>query len=259
MKDLWQTIRHEVAGLADEEPVLASFFYTSVLNHNTLTAAIGFHLANKLDSAVLPAMLVREVFEEAMLDDPLIEEFISKDIIACRERDPACSYLAMPLLYFKGFHAIQSQRVAHWLWKKERHSLALYMQNQISVNFDVDIHPGAKLGYGLMVDHATGVVMGETVVVGNNVSILHGVTLGGSGVCCGDRHPKIGDGVMISTGAKILGNLVIGEGAKIAAGSLVLQDVAPHTTVAGVPARVVGHPSTEQPSQDMNQQIGTEE
>ena len=258
MEDLWQTIRVEVRKMADEEAVLTSFFYTSVLNHNSLSAALGFHLANKLDSVVLPAMLLRDVFEKAMNDDAEIIASVAKDIVACCERDPACNSLAMPLLFFKGFHAIQSQRIAHNLWCSGRRSLALYLQNQISMVFDVDIHPGATLGHGLMIDHATGVVIGETVVIGNNVSILHGVTLGGSGVRCGARHPKIGEGVLISTGAKILGNIVVGDGAKIAAGSLVLQDVAPHTTVAGVPARVIGRPVSEQPALNMNQRLNTQ-
>ena len=161
----------------------------------------------------------------------------------------------MPLLFFKGFHALQCYRVAHWLWQQSCYQLALFLQNRISVQFAVDIHPAAKLGSGIMVDHATGVVIGETAVIGNNVSLLHSVTLGGSGCGDTDRHPKVGDGVLISTGAKVLGNVIIGEGAKIAAGSLVLVDVAPHTTVAGVPSRVVGHPAVDQPALDMDQHI----
>ncbi len=252
---LWKIIHKEVSTMAANEPVLASFFHATVLNHVDLASAISFHLANKLDSNALPAMLIREVFEEAMLADKGIIQAVAEDILAVQERDPACDLFATPLLYFKGFHAIQCQRISHWLWCQGRQSLASYLQNQISTLFDVDIHPGAKIGRGVMIDHATGVVMGETVVVGNNVSILHAVTLGGSGVSKGDRHPKIGDGVLISAGAKILGDIKVGEGAKVAAGSLVLQDVAPHTTVAGVPARVVGRPSSEQPALDMNHEF----
>ena len=255
LDDLWCKISAEVAVQARQEPLLASFFHSTVLNHDSLAQAIGFHLANRLEGPVLPAMLVREVFEQAMQGDPGIIEAAGKDIIAYQERDPACDLFSEPLLYLKGFHAVQSYRIAHWLWEQKRYSLALYLQNRISSVFDVDIHPGAKLGHGLMIDHATGVVMGETTVVGNNVSILHAVTLGGSGVCSGQRHPQIGDWVLISAGAKILGNVIVGEGAKIGAGSLVLIDVAPRTTVAGVPARVVGVPKSDQPASDMNHQL----
>jgi serine O-acetyltransferase len=253
--DLWCEIRGEVAVQARQEPLLASFFHSTVLNHDSLAQAIGYHLASRLEGPVLPAMLLREVFEQAMRGDPGIIEAAARDIVAYQERDPACDFFSEPLLYSKGFHAVQSQRMAHWLWGQKRYSLALYLQNRISSVFDVDIHPGAKLGHGLMIDHATGVVMGETTVVGDNVSILHAVTLGGSGVTSGKRHPQIGDWVLISAGAKILGNVNVGEGAKIGAGSLVLMDVAPRTTVAGVPARVVGVPKSDQPALDMNHQL----
>jgi len=175
------------------------------------------------------------------------------------ERDSACTTLAVPFLYFKGFHALQTHRIAHWLWQQGRHSLALFFQNRMSVVFGVDIHPAAQLGYGLMLDHATGLVIGETTVIGNNVSILQSVTLGGTGKEGGDRHPKVGDGVLISAGAKILGNICIGEGAKVGAGSVVLHAVPPHTTVAGVPAKVVGTPNTDQPALDMNHEFNCEE
>lgn len=250
--DLWQIIRAEAAAASANEPVLASFYNAAILNHHSFAGAISFHLANKLDSQAVPAMMIREVFLAAMLADPRIEIAMRADIRAHRERDPACNQFCMPFLFFKGYHAVQSYRIAHWLWSQERKCLALYLQNQISQHFDVDIHPAAVLGYGIMVDHATGVVMGETAVVEDNVSLLHGVTLGGSGCSTGDRHPKIRQGVLIGVGAKILGNIEIGEGAKIGAGSVVLDSVLPHTTVAGVPARVIGHPKAQQPALDMD-------
>jgi len=253
MSELWRTIHAEVEALARDEPVLASFFHTTVLRHQSLSQALGFQLASQLGNAVLPSMLVQEVCQSAIGDDANIIIAAEHDIRAVKSRDPACAYHAMPLLYFKGFQALQAWRIAHWLWCQKRYSLALYFQHQIALVFDVDIHPGATIGHGIMIDHATGVVIGETAVVGNDVSMLHGVTLGGSGCAEGRRHPHIGNGVLIATGASILGPIDIGDGAKIAAGSVVLEPVAAHTTVAGVPARVVGRPHTEAPALDMNQ------
>jgi serine O-acetyltransferase len=253
MSALWRTIHAEVEVLARGEPVLASFFHTTVLRHQSLCHAVGFQLASQLGNAVLPSMLIQEVCQSAICDDANIITAIEQDIRAVKSRDPACDYHATPLLYFKGFQALQAWRIAHWLWCQKRYSLALYFQHQIALVFDVDIHPGATLGHGIMIDHATGVVIGETAVVGNDVSMLHGVTLGGSGCAEGRRHPTIGNGVLIATGASILGPIDIGDGAKIAAGSVVLESVAAHTTVAGVPARVVGRPHTEAPALDMNQ------
>lgn len=251
---LWNSIRQEAQALSKSEPVLASFYHAIILNHQNFASAISFHLANKLDSPALPAMMVREVFEQAMAADPHIEDAMKADIFAHRERDPACKNLCMPFLFFKGYHALQSWRIAHWLWQQGRHSLALFFQNQISQVFDVDIHPGASIGKSVMIDHATGVVIGETAVVEDQVSMLHGVTLGGSGCAKTDRHPKIRQGVLIGVGAKILGPIEIGKGAKIGAGSLVLENVAPHTSVAGVPAKVIGR-ATELPALDMNHQL----
>ncbi|TQV68286.1 serine O-acetyltransferase [Exilibacterium tricleocarpae] len=251
---VWQAIKDEALGASRSEPVLASYYHAAILNHASFEAAISFHLANQLDSAAVPAMLIRQVFEEAMQADARIPEAMRRDIQAYKERDPACDKFSMPFLYFKGFHALQAHRVAHWLWRQQRRSLALFFQNQISQAFDVDLHPGARIGSGIMIDHATGVVMGETVVVGDNVSLLHSVTLGGTGSSEGDRHPKIGAGVLISAGAKVLGNITVGDGAVIGAGSVVLESVAPHTTVAGVPAKVLGRPAAEQPALTMDQQ-----
>lgn len=253
--DVWKIIRAEAEVASQQEPVLASFYHAAILNHADFQAAISFHLANKLDSQAMPALMIREVFVEAMNADPSIEIAMRADICAHRERDPACSTYSMPLLFFKGYQALQTHRIAHWLWTQGRQCLALFLQNQISQQFDVDIHPGATIGKGIMVDHATGVVMGETVVMEDNVSLLHGVTLGGTGSAKGLRHPIIRRGVLIGVGAKILGRIEIGEGAKIGAGSLVLEPVAPHTTVAGVPAKIVGKPVVAEPALNMDHRL----
>jgi serine O-acetyltransferase len=252
---LWQQLLKEAKEQAEREPVLASFFHASILNHKTLASALAHHIAAQLGSDAAPALLIQEVFDEALAEEPELVEQVCADLQAYYDRDPACDQYSLPFLYFKGFQALQAYRIAHYLWQNQRYELALFLQNAIAVKFDVDIHPAAKIGRGIMIDHATGVVIGETAVIGDNVSLLHSVTLGGSGCSHGDRHPKVGNGVLISTGAKLLGNIHIGDGAKIAAGSLVLADVAAHTTVAGVPARIVGRPQEEQPALDMNQQI----
>lgn len=252
---LWMAIRREAQDLVAQEPILGSFYHATILNHEDFGAALSFHLANKLDSGVLPAMLIREVISEAMAADPSILKAAEIDIIATRTRDPACSHYSTPFLYFKGFHALQAYRVAHWLWHQDRRPLAVFIQNQVSATFAVDIHPAARLGSGIMLDHATGIVMGETSVVEDDVSILHEVTLGGTGKVSGDRHPKIRRGVLLSAGAKIIGNIEVGEGAKVGAGSVVLEDVPPHVTVAGVPAKIVGRPGCDSPALDMNQSL----
>ena len=236
---LWNTIREETVLEAKNEPILASFLHATILNHETLESAISYHLASLLDCPATPAILLREVIREAMTNDASIVENIREDIKAVYERDSACHAFSTPLLYFKGFLALQSYRIAHWLWTNQRQSLALYLQHRISVVFGVDIHPAARIGHGIMIDHATGLVVGETCVIGNNVSIMQSVTLGGTGKEEGDRHPKVGDGGLISAGAKILGNITIGEGAKIGAGSVVLQPVPPYSTAAGVPAKII--------------------
>jgi len=197
-------------------------------------------------------MLIRDVIEEAIDVDESILTSAEIDILATYNRDPACEDLSTPFLYFKGFHALQAHRVANWLWCQERRTLARFFQNQISVTLGVDIHPAAQIGSGIMLDHATGIVVGETAVIEDDVSILHAVTLGGSGKESGDRHPKIRRGVLLSAGCKVIGNIEVGEGAKVGAGSVVLQDVPPHVTVAGVPAKIVGRPSGDSPALDMD-------
>ncbi|MFT6986103.1 MAG: serine O-acetyltransferase [Psychromonas sp.] len=253
--ELWKKIRGEAWRYSASEPILASFFYSTILNHHSLKSALSYQLASRLDSHTMPAILVREVIEEAFTKDPEIVNSAMADIIAVQERDPAVEDYSTPILYLKGFHAIQVHRVANWLWKQKRIPLALYLQNRGSELFSVDVHPAATIGKGIMFDHATGVVVGETAVIEDNVSILQGVTLGGTGKICGDRHPKIRQGVMIGAGAKVLGNIEIGIGAKIGAGSVVLEAVPAHTTVAGVPAKIVGRPSCEMPSLSMDQDL----
>jgi len=252
---IWDKIREETRLAASKEPILASFLHATILHHDELECALSFHLANQLDSPSLSSMMLREIFLAAFTDDAEIRCGIRDDLVAVLERDSATDQLSLPFLYFKGFQALQTHRVGHWLWQQGRHSLALFLQSRMSSKFGVDIHPAARFGHGVMLDHGTGLVVGETAVVGNRVSILQSVTLGGTGKEDGDRHPKIGDGVLISAGAKILGNITVGEGAKVGAGSVVLKDVPPHTTVAGVPARVVGTPSSDSPALEMDHAI----
>lgn len=251
---LWQTIREEAGEASTREPSLSSYLEQIILNHHNLESSLVYNLAEILGNSVVPALVIQEVFEPVFIDTEA--ENMRRDLLAYYERDPACDQYLMPLLYFKGFHALQVHRVAHYLWQQERYAFALYLQNQSSERFGVDIHPAARIGAGIMIDHATGVVIGETTVIGDDVSMLHSVTLGGSGSGGGDRHPKIGSGVLIAAGAKVLGNIQVGEGAKIGAGSLVLETVAPHTTVAGVPAKVVGVPGDASPALSMDQQLG---
>ncbi len=249
----WHKIQQEAECMAAQEPMLASFFHSTILNHKNLRSALSFQLANKLDSATMPAIALREVIELALRSEPELLTVVAADICAVQERDPAVYRFSTPLLYLKGFHALQGYRVANWLWRQGRRSLALYLQNQISVVFGVDVHPAARIGKGIMFDHATGIVVGETAVIEDDVSILQSVTLGGTGKESGDRHPKIREGVMIGAGAKVLGNIEVGVGAKIGAGSVVINPVPPHTTVAGVPAKIVGRPECDKPSLDMDQ------
>ena len=252
---IWEAIRKEVREEVEREPILASFLHATVLKHGHLENALSFHLASKLANLSVSAMLIRELIDEAFEANPAISKATRADLQAIRDRDPASHGYSEPFLYFKGFHALQSYRVAHWLWQQDRRSLAIHLQNRISEIFGVDIHPAARIGTGILIDHATSVVIGETAVVEDNVSMLHEVTLGGTGKMIGDRHPKVRHGVLIGAGAKILGHLEIGAGAKIGAGSVVLDDVPPHRTVAGVPAEIVGQPDVEEPALEMNQQF----
>ncbi|CAM6105673.1 unnamed protein product [Calypogeia fissa] len=247
---LWLQMRAEARQDSDSEPALASYLYSTILAHKSLERALAFHLGNKLSSATFLSTQLVSVFIDTIMDDQTIRDSIRLDIVAVRERDPACVSYAHCLLNFKGFLALQAHRVAHRLWTQGRRSLALAMQSRVSEVFHVDIHPAAVVGSGILFDHATGVVVGETAVIGNNVSILHHVTLGGTGKTAGDRHPKIGDGVLIGAGATLLGPIIVGEGAKIGAGSVVLTDIPPHTTAVGNPARLVGGKDAPRKSKD---------
>ena len=256
---IWEQIRAEAAEDAEREPALAGFLNTVVLGRPTLEDSLSFLLASKLENPVLSALTLREMLNSVFCDNEAVQDAIRADLEAVVTRDPASRGYSSPLLYFKGFHAIQAHRAAHDYWVRDRKPLALYLQSRISEVFAVDIHPGARLGKGLLFDHATSVVIGETAVVEDNFSMLHEVTLGGTGKVGGDRHPKIGKGVMIGAGAKVLGNIRVGEGAKIGAGSVVLRDVPPHVTVAGVPARPVSVPQYAMPALEMDQQFSDED
>lgn len=249
----WSRMRVEAATAAASEPVLASFLHATILNHESFRAALSYRLAQKLSDPEMNAMLWREVCTEAYENEPQIVESALADLRAAFNRDPACHEYMQPFLYFKGYLALQAQRTANWLWRHDRKALALYLQSRMSELFAVDIHPATKIGKGVFIDHATGVVIGETAVVEDDVSILQNVTLGGTGKESGDRHPKIRRGALISVGAKVLGNIEIGEGAKVAAGSVVLKPVEPHCTVAGVPAKPVGACKESSPSETMDQ------
>lgn len=250
---VWKRLREDVSISAGKEPMLAGYLHDTVLKHGSLEASISYFLAGKLASDYLTTTSLRDLFHEALSDSADIRQAVRRDLQAVLERDPAARSYALPYLNFKGFQALQSYRVAHWLWENDRHPLALYLQSRISEVFGVDIHPAARIGKGILIDHGTSVVIGETAVVGDDVSMLHEVTLGGTGKESGDRHPKVGNGVLIGAGAKILGNIPIGEGSKIAAGSVVLNEVPPHSTVAGIPAKVVGRPKDREPGKQMNQ------
>lgn len=254
-QDLWAIIRKEISELLMQEPDLGSFFSKRILQHDSLALAVSDLLACKLAALDMPQSALRQLFDSALREDASIIEAIRNDLMAVRQRDPAVKYYSTALLYFKGFQALQAYRIGHWLWKRERFAMALYLQSQISEVFTVDIHPAARIGSGILVDHATGIVIGETCVLDDNISIMQGVTLGGTGKESGDRHPKIKCGVLIGTGAIIIGNVTVGKGAKVGAGSVVLTDVAPHTTVAGIPAVKVGKPRGDQPALDMNHDI----
>jgi serine O-acetyltransferase len=256
---IWDTVRHEAEDIARREPALSSFIFSNILNHSRLDDAVCHRLAQRLDHDDVNADLIRQTFDRVLGEDPSIAESFRIDLAAVADRDPACTRQIEPLLYYKGFHALQSYRFAHWLYHHGERDFALYLQSQSSRVFGVDIHPAARVGRGIMLDHATGIVIGETASVGDMTSILHSVTLGGSGKEGGDRHPKVGRCVMIGAGAKILGNITVGDCARVAAGSVVLKDVPPKTTVAGVPARVVGMAGCTEPGRTMNQMLGLDD
>jgi serine O-acetyltransferase len=250
---VWAKLRREAEAATAAEPALTSFILTMILNHETLESAVVHRVAARLGHPTLCADLIGQTFAEAVADDPSIGEAFRSDLLAVADRDPACTRLIEPMLYFKGFHAIETHRLAHWLWERGRQDFALYLQSRSSEVFQTDINPAARIGRGIFLDHATGLVVGATAVVEDNVSILQDVTLGGTGKEGGDRHPKIRKGVLIGAGAKILGNIEVGQCARVAAGSVVLQPVPRNTTVAGVPAKVVGTAGCDEPARSMDQ------
>lgn len=250
--DCWSDLRASAEAAARDEPHLASQMNAVILSHDDLASALSFQIGRKLGDSELGPMSVREVCRDAFEADPAIVAAAEADLRAVAERDPAIKTLLQPFLYFKGFQALQAWRVAHWLWTQGRETLAFHFQSRISELFQLDIHPAAQLGSGLFLDHGTGIVIGETAVVGDEVSMLHNVTLGGTGAERGDRHPKIGKGVLLGAGAKVLGNITVGDYAKVASGSVVLKPVPAGCTVAGVPARLVNCPTGATPARTMD-------
>ncbi len=252
---VWGRITREAEEAVKTEPLLGGLVHYSILHHPTIERALSYRLSVKLSNNEMSEQMLREVCDEAYNDDAQLALSARADIMATYERDPACHRFLQPLLFFKGFQAVQAHRVAHWLWTQGRRDLAYFFQMRSSEMFGIDIHPAARIGKGIMIDHAHSIVIGETAVVGDNVSMLHSVTLGGTGKEEEDRHPKIGDGVLIGAGAKVLGNITIGHCSRIAAGSVVLEAVPPCKTVAGVPARIVGEAGCDQPAISMDHML----
>ena len=244
---VWATIREEVQRDYQSEPLLSATMFSTVLAHDTIEESLAFILAKKLENAVLPAPKLAQLFQETLKRDEVSEDFVA-DLVATYDRDPACRRYSSCFLYYKGFHAIQTHRVAHALYNQGRTSLALFLQSRSSEAFHVDIHPAATIARGMMLDHATGVVIGETAVVGEGCTLLHGVTLGGSGKDHGDRHPKIGKHVLLGAGCSVLGNIRVGDRAKLGAGSIVLKPIPSGATAVGAPAKIVGRVVEENPA-----------
>ena len=252
---VWDQITTEAQEAVATQPLMGGLIHACILNHTSLAKALSYRIAAKLSSNEMSMMVLREIVDDAFSKSPAIVEAARADLMAIYDRDAACHRLLQPVLYFKGYQAVQAYRVSHWLWIQGQQDLAFFFQMRTSEIFGIDIHPGARLGQGLMIDHAHSIVIGETAVVGNNVSMLHSVTLGGTGKEEEDRHPKIADGVLIGAGAKVLGNIKVGRCSRIAAGSVVLHDVPACTTVAGVPAKIVGEAGCDQPAANMDQLV----
>lgn len=253
---VWEQIQDEARQAVLDEPLVGGFVHACILHHKSLEKALSYRVAAKLASNEMSMVVVREIVEEAYAAEPALVAASRADLVAIFERDPACHRLLQPILYFKGYQAIQAYRIGHYLWTQGHKDLAYFFQMRVSEIFGVDIHPAAKIGRGIMIDHAHSIVIGETAVVGDNVSMLHSVTLGGTGKEEEDRHPKIGNGVLIGAGAKVLGNIRVGHCSRIAAGSVVLQDVPECKTVAGIPAKIVGEAGCDQPAVSMNHMLG---
>lgn len=254
-ESFWQVLQQDALSVVTSEPLLASYAHACILNHRNFESALSFILSNKMADDVMPALAIREFFDDAYANDPEIAQSAIADVKAVFDRDPAVHSHLTILIHLKGFQAIQVHRLAHYLWQQKRKDLALFIQSRNSEVFGVDIHPAARIGKGVMFDHATGIVVGETAVIEDKVSILQSVTLGGTGNESGDRHPKIRQGVMIGAGATILGNIEIGQGSKVGAGSVVLDNVPSHVTVVGVPAKIVGRPCCHSPCETMEQNV----
>jgi serine O-acetyltransferase len=255
---IWTRLRGEAEQVVIREPALAGLVYTYVLNHEKLEGAVAHRIADRLDSQALDGSVIARAFDEMCEADSEFSLRLRADLVAVFDRDPACTRFLEPVLYFKGFHALQTHRLSHWLYVSGRQDFALYLQSRASEVFQVDIHPAVPMGKGIFIDHATGVVIGATSVIEDDVSILQNVTLGGTGKERGDRHPKIRRGVLIGAGSTILGNIEIGHCSRVAAGSVVLQAVPPNTTVAGVPARVIGKSPCAEPSRSMDHRLDAE-
>ena len=255
---VWSRVCDEGREAIQAEPILGGLLHSSILHHATFENAMAYRISLKLASAEMSEQILREIADDAFGRSPGLGEAARADLVAVYERDPACHRLLQPVLYFKGVQALQAYRVGHALWDAGRKDLAYFIQARVSEVFGIDIHPAARIGKGIMIDHAHSIVIGETAVVGDNVSMLHSVTLGGTGKEDDDRHPKIGDGVMIGAGAKVLGNIKIGSCSRVAAGSVVLHDVPSCKTVAGVPAKIVGEAGCDQPSVLMDQLLLSE-
>ena len=253
---VWERIQDEAQQAVIDEPLIGGFVHACILHHKSIEKALSYRIAAKLSSNEMSMMVVREIVDEAYAAEPDLVAAARADLVAIFERDPACHRLLQPILYFKGYQAVQAYRVGHYLWKNGKRDLAYFVQMRVSEIFGVDIHPAAKVGKGIMIDHAHSIVIGEPAGVGDNVSMLHSVTLGGTGKEEEDRHPKIGDGVLIGAGAKVLGNIKVGHCSRIAAGSVVLEEVPPCKTVAGIPARIVGEAGCDQPAVSMNHMLG---
>ena len=252
---VWSAIRREAMASVERDPLLAAFLYATILNHDSLESAVVHRISERLDHPDVSASLIRQTFEAMIADSPEWSSVVRVDIQAVYDRDPACDRYIQPVLYLKGFHAIQTHRLAHWLLHQGRKDFALYLQSRSSAVFQTDIDPAVPFGRGIFLDHATGIVIGQTALLEDDVSILQNVTLGGTGKETGDRHPKIRHGVMIGAGAKVLGNIEIGACSRVAAGSVVLKAVPPATTVAGVPAKVIGEAGCAEPARSMDQTI----
>ncbi|MEQ1609646.1 MAG: serine O-acetyltransferase [Hyphomonadaceae bacterium] len=251
---IWQKLRFDAKTAADQEPALASYLAATVLNHETFAEALCYQLAQKAGGPDMSALAIREICESAYKQDAAIVTAAERDLQAVLDRDPATRSTLQPFLFFKGYLALQTHRVAHCLWEQGRETLAFFLQSRMSELYSVDIHPAAPIGSGVFMDHATGIVIGETARVGNDVSMLHGVTLGGTGKIYTDRHPKIGNGVLLGAGSKVLGNIRIGDEARVGSGSVVLSDVPARCSVAGVPAKPVGG-ACMKPAQTMDQKF----